>query len=271
LLNLLLGRLAPDSGRVKLGTNIEVAYFDQLRSQLNEELSVQDNVGGGSDKVEVGGRSKHIIGYLQDFLFTPERARTPVKALSGGERNRLLLAKLFTKPANVLVLDEPTNDLDVETLELLEELLLAYQGTLLLVSHDRDFLDHAVTSCLVFAGDCRVIEHVGGYSDWENYRQQQAAQDKPAVKKIKAAAEAPQKKKGKLSYKDQRELDSLPQQIEELEATLAEIQKQMSDPAIYQQGGEKIGELQQAMKTHEQELVSAYDRWEALEAAQSEA
>lgn len=152
LLNLLLGRLQPDSGSVKLGTNLEVVYFDQLRSQLQEDLSVQDNVGGGSDKVEIGGNSRHIISYLQDFLFTPERARTPVKALSGGERNRLLLAKLFTKPSNVLVLDEPTNDLDVETLELLEELLINFTGTLLLVSHDRDFLDNAVTACLVFEG-----------------------------------------------------------------------------------------------------------------------
>ena len=272
LLNLLLGRLAPDSGRVKLGTNIEVAYFDQLRSQLNEELSVQDNVGGGSDKVEVGGRSKHIIGYLQDFLFTPERARTPVKALSGGERNRLLLAKLFTKPANVLVLDEPTNDLDVETLELLEELLFDYQGTLLLVSHDRDFLDHAATSCLVFEGNCHVSEHVGGYSDWEQYRKQQAAvnQQSPA-KKVKPAADAPQKKRGKLSYKDQRELDSLPQRIEALEAALEAIQKQMSDPATYQQGGGKLTELQQAMQQREQELQAAYSRWESLETAQSEA
>ncbi|MEN8178486.1 MAG: ATP-binding cassette domain-containing protein [Pseudomonadota bacterium] len=271
LLNLLLGRLAPDSGKVKLGTNIEVAYFDQLRSQLNEELSVQDNVGGGSDKVDIGGRSKHIIGYLQDFLFTPERARTPVKALSGGERNRLLLAKLFTKPANVLVLDEPTNDLDVETLELLEELLLGYQGTLLLVSHDRDFLDHAVTSCLVFERDCRVTEHVGGYSDWEDYRKQVAARQKSAEKKVKPAAEAPKKKKGKLSYKDQRELDSLPRRIEELDKALAEIQQQMSDPTIYQQGGGKINELQQAMKEHEHELEAAYERWEVLETAQSEA
>ena len=158
----MLGRLQPDSGDVRLGTNLQVAYFDQLRGQLDEELSVQDNVGGGSDKVEIGGRTKHIMGYLQDFLFTP--VRTPVKALSGGERNRLLLAKLFTKPANVLVLDEPTNDLDVETLELLEELLVDYEGTLLLVSHDREFLDNAVTSCLVFEGDARVAEYVGGYT-----------------------------------------------------------------------------------------------------------
>ncbi len=272
LLNLLLGRLAPDSGQVKLGTNIQVAYFDQLRDQLDEERSVQDNVGGGSDRVEVGGSSRHIIGYLQDFLFTPERARTPVKALSGGERNRLLLAKLFTRPANVLVLDEPTNDLDVETLELLEELLLDYQGTLLLVSHDRDFLDHAVTSCLVFEGDCRVVEYVGGYSDWEQHQKQRPVAKQPSSpKKVKPEPPAPKKKKGKLSYKDQRELDSLPQRIEELEAALDEIQQRLSDPALYQQGSETITELRQSMQSLEQELEQAYARWEALEAAREEA
>ncbi|MDJ0807554.1 MAG: ATP-binding cassette domain-containing protein [Gammaproteobacteria bacterium] len=269
LLNLLLGRLAPDSGRVKLGTNLEVAYFDQLRSQLNEAASVQDNVGGGSDKVDIGGKRKHIIGYLQDFLFTPARARTPVKALSGGERNRLLLAKLFTRPANVLVLDEPTNDLDVETLELLEELLMDFQGTLLLVSHDREFLDHAVTSCLVFEGDCRVIEYVGGYSDWEAHHRQQAIQPKPTAKKVKTGGHAPKKKRDKLSYKDQRELELLPQRIEALEASLEELQQQMSDPALYRQDGAKIGELQKELKALEQTLDTAYARWESLESARS--
>jgi ATP-binding cassette subfamily F protein uup len=270
LLNLLLGRLQPDSGSVKLGTNLEIAYFDQLRSQLDEEKSVQDNVGGGSDKVDVGGKSKHIISYLQDFLFTPERARTPVKALSGGERNRLLLAKLFTKPANVLVLDEPTNDLDVETLELLEELLLDYQGTLLLVSHDRDFLDHAVTSCLVFEGDGQVAEYVGGYSDWERHRKQQAV-EKQAVttKTVKSEPKQPKKQTGKLSYKDQRELDSLPQRIEALEEQLAEVQRQLSDPALYQQGGGRVGELQGSMNRLQAELEAAYERWEILEATQA--
>ncbi len=268
LLNLLLGRLAPDKGQVQLGTNLEVAYFDQLRSQLDEEQSVQDNVGGGSDKVEVGGRSKHIIGYLQDFLFTPERARTPVKALSGGERNRLLLAKLFTKPANVLVLDEPTNDLDMETLELLEELLLDYQGTLLLVSHDRDFLDHVVTSCLVFTGACRVEEFVGGYSDWERQQQQQASEkrDVSARQKIKPQLEQSKKQQGKLSYKDQRELDALPHQIEGLEAKLEQVQQELSDPSLYQAGGKRVHELQQTLRGLEQELAIAYARWEELEA-----
>ncbi|MES9929197.1 MAG: ATP-binding cassette domain-containing protein, partial [Candidatus Thiodiazotropha sp. 6PDIVS] len=192
LINLLLGKLQPDSGKIKLGTQLQVAYFDQLRSQLNEALSVQENVGGGSDKVEVDGKSKHIISYLQDFLFTPERARAPVHALSGGERNRLLLAKLFTKPANVLVLDEPTNDLDIETLELLEELLVGYQGTLLLVSHDREFLDHSVTSCLVFEDGGRITESIGGYSDWEQKnREIRKNVEKTAQEKVKSQKEKP--------------------------------------------------------------------------------
>ncbi|MCU7932752.1 MAG: ATP-binding cassette domain-containing protein [Candidatus Thiodiazotropha sp. (ex Codakia rugifera)] len=267
LLNLLLGRLQPDEGVVKLGTNLQVAYFDQLRSQLNEELSVQDNVGGGSDKVEIAGKSKHIISYLQDFLFTPERSRTPVKALSGGERNRLLLAKLFTKPANVLVLDEPTNDLDVETLELLEELLMGYQGTLLLVSHDREFLDHSVTSCLIFEGDGRVIESVGGYSDWQAKRK---TLQQPVENKVKSQQEKPKKKIGKLSYKDQRELDHLPQQIEELEQRLVELQEQLSDPALYQStASEDVSRLQQQMNEVQQHLDQAYERWENLEVLQA--
>ncbi|MES9943585.1 MAG: ATP-binding cassette domain-containing protein [Candidatus Thiodiazotropha sp.] len=271
LLNLLLGHLQPDSGRVKLGTQLQVAYFDQLRSQLNEESSVQDNVGGGSDKVEVGGKSKHIIGYLQDFLFTPERARSPVKALSGGERNRLLLAKLFTKPANILVLDEPTNDLDVETLELLEELLADYPGTLLLVSHDREFLDNAVTSCLVLEGDGRVAEFVGGYSDWEAYARAgqstgSRTKDKPAVK---SAPQRPKKKSEKLSYKDQRELDALPQRIEALELQLDDLQTRLADPDLYRTQGDRVGELQLQMSEVQQELDQAYERWEILESMQT--
>ncbi|MEJ2423217.1 MAG: ATP-binding cassette domain-containing protein [Candidatus Thiodiazotropha sp.] len=267
LLNLLLGRLQPDTGQVKLGTNLQVAYFDQLRGQLDEERSVQDNVGGGSDKVEVGGRSKHIIGYLQDFLFTPERARAPVKALSGGERNRLLLAKLFTKPANVLVLDEPTNDLDVETLELLEELLVDYNGTLLLVSHDREFLDNAVTSCLVFEGQGRVAEYVGGYSDWEASRKRQRAQ-KPSEPptKTKVVEEKTKTKSVKLSYKDQRELDALPQRIEDLEGQLEALQQRLGDPQLYRNQADQVASLQQASNQVQTELEQAYERWESLEA-----
>ncbi|MCG7874232.1 MAG: ATP-binding cassette domain-containing protein [Candidatus Thiodiazotropha lotti] len=267
LLNLLLGQLQPEQGQVKLGTQIQVAYFDQLRSQLNESLSVQENVGGGSDKVEIDGKSKHIISYLQDFLFTPERARAPVNALSGGERNRLLLAKLFTKPANVLVLDEPTNDLDIETLELLEELLVSYQGTLLLVSHDREFLDHSVTSCLIFEGEGRVIESVGGYSDWEQKQQQiTISRDNAAQEKVKSQRQKPKNRTAKLSYKDQRELDQLPQQIEQLEQSLSGLQEQLSDPDLYQTGeAEQVVELQQQMTEVEHDLEQAYARWEELE------
>jgi ATP-binding cassette subfamily F protein uup len=228
---------------------------------------VQENVGGGSDKVEIDGKSKHIISYLQDFLFTPERARAPVTALSGGERNRLLLAKLFTKPANVLVLDEPTNDLDIETLELLEELLVSYQGTLLLVSHDREFLDQSVTSCLVFETDGKITESIGGYSDWELKRKaccKKASSTKPA--KVKSKPEKPKNKTNKLSYKDQRELDQLPQIIEQLEQSLSHLQTRLSDPGLYQSaGGDQIGELQLQVSEVEQNLEQAYDRWEHLE------
>lgn len=265
LLNLLLGRLAPDQGQVKLGTQLEVSYFDQLRAQLNEEQTVRDNVGGGSDRVEVGGSSKHIIGYLQDFLFTPERAHTPVKALSGGERNRLLLAKLFTKASNVLVLDEPTNDLDVETLELLEERLLDYKGTLLLVSHDRDFLDRVITSCLVFEGGGRIGEYVGGYSDWE-YQSELNAIHKPVPDKKPTAKALPEKKSsGKLSYKDQRELEALPQRIEELEQAVANLHAQLNDPTLYQSASSRLGELQSQLQVSQENLDACYVRWEELE------
>ena len=267
LLNLLLGRLQPQQGSIKLGTKLEVAYFDQMRGQLDEEASVQDNVGEGSDKVEINGRSKHIISYLQDFLFTPQRARTPVKALSGGERNRLLLAKLFTKPANVLVLDEPTNDLDVETLELLEELLLDYQGTLLLVSHDRDFLDNVVTSCLVFEGNQVINEYVGGYSAWEQHKRksENPAAQKPQ-QKLKSQPKQPKSSMNKLSYKDQRELDVLPAKIEALEQEQSELQQKMADPNLYQQERELFDQTNQRLQQLEQELAETYERWEALEA-----
>jgi ATP-binding cassette subfamily F protein uup len=266
LLNLLLGRLQPDAGRVRLGTRLEVAYFDQLRGKLNEESTVQDNVAEGSDKVTVNGNTKHIISYLQDFLFTPDRARQPVKSLSGGERNRLLLAKLFTRPFNVLVMDEPTNDLDVETLELLEELLLEYQGTLLLVSHDRAFLNNVVTDTLVFEGEGRVVEYVGGYDDW--VRQRKSASGSGAVKKElpKTVAEKPKSKPKKLSYKDQRELESLPQTIEALENELDEIQGRMADPSFYRQDGDAIAETKARLEVVELELSIAFERWEELEA-----
>jgi len=270
LLQLLLGTLEPDSGSVRIGTKLEVAYFDQLRAGINEDMSVQDNVGGGSDNISIQGRSKHVISYLKDFLFTPERARAPVSMLSGGERNRLLLAKLFTKPANLLVMDEPTNDLDAETLELLEELLLEYQGTLLLVSHDRDFLDNIVTSSLVFEGEGRVNDYVGGYSDWLTQRpapvQLKSKQGKEQTKpKLKPAVPEGKNKPAKLSYKDQRELDELPKRIEALENEQEALHEQMADPSFYQQGGGDIATTKEKMEQVEADLAVAYERWEALE------
>jgi ATP-binding cassette subfamily F protein uup len=265
LLNLLLGKIPPDSGSVKLGTKIEVAYFDQLRAQLREDQTVIDNVTDGSDSISINGQRKHVIGYLQDFLFAPGRARQPVKSLSGGERNRLLLAKLFTKPANILVMDEPTNDLDVETLELLEELLLNFTGTLLLVSHDRVFLDNAVTSTLVFEGGGRVKQYVGGYNDWLTQRQKPDSGEVRAKKNKKSAPELAPKSKDKLSYKDQRELGLLPRKIEHQEAELSEIQENLSDPDLYRTDPQAVTDLSQRMTELEQLLAADYARWEELE------
>ncbi len=265
LLNLLLGRLKPDNGSVRFGTKLEVAYFDQMRAALDESKSVQDNLADGRDTVLVNGQPKHVISYLQDFLFTPDRARQPVRALSGGERNRLLLARLFTKPANVLVMDEPTNDLDLETLELLEELLLEYKGTLLLVSHDRAFLNSVVTSTLVFEGDGRVAEYVGGYDDW--LRQRPVQGQLAAVKKNhqKLPPAKPKAKPRKLGYKDQRELDLLPGIIESLEQKVASLQSEMTAPGFYQQDQAAISAINQSMASKESELADCYRRWEELE------
>jgi ATP-binding cassette subfamily F protein uup len=267
LLNLLLGRLAPDTGRIQLGTKLEVAYFDQMRDQLALDRTVLDNVAGGSDKVNVGGKERHVISYLQDFLFAPKRVRQPAGALSGGERNRLLLAKLFTRPANVLVMDEPTNDLDLETLELLEELLLDFDGTLLLVSHDRAFLDNVVTSTLVFEGAARVNAYVGGYQDWLRQRAPSTQPDnKPTAEKQRAADKAADTAKPKKrSYRDQRELDQLPGLIEALDAESAAIQTALADPDLYRESPEKVRELNARMQQVEKELAAAYERWEALE------
>ncbi len=271
LLNLLLGRLQPDSGQIQLGTKLEVAYFDQLRDQLELDRTVLDNVAGGSDKVNVNGKDKHVISYLQDFLFPAKRCRQPVRALSGGERNRLLLAKLFTRPANVLVMDEPTNDLDLETLELLEELLLDFDGTLLLVSHDRAFVDNVVTSTLVFEGGGRVIAYVGGYEDW--LRQRPASTPKPKAENPApgnaegaTAAAAPAARPKKLSYKDQRELDQLPARIESLEAELDEVQGALGDPDLYRNAPDRVAELNARLLKLETALADAYKRWEMLEA-----
>ncbi len=266
LLNLLLGRLKPDSGSVRLGTRLEVAYFDQLRRQLDPQRTVQENVAEGSDKVRINGQEKHVISYLSDFLFTAERARQPVHALSGGERNRLLLAKLFTRPANLLVMDEPTNDLDLETLELLEELLLEFEGTLLLVSHDRAFLDNVVTGSLVFEGEGRIGEYVGGYSDWLRQRPVPSAPEDKVGRRAQPRAGRERTRPQKLGYKAQRELASLPGRIEALEAEIGAVQEQLSDPTVYaQQGADGLAELGERLRALEGDLDRAYARWAELE------
>ena len=269
LLKLLLGQLEPHSGTVRTGTNIEIAYFDQLRQQLDETKTVQENVGDGYDTVNVGGRSQHVIGYLQNFLFSPERARTEVKFLSGGERNRILLAKLFAKTANTIVLDEPTNDLDAETLELLEERLVEFNGTVLLVSHDREFLNNVVTSTIVFEPG-GVREYVGGYDDWVRQRPKEAEPQKPTKpkkQKPKSSAKPDEAKpeKRKLSYKDQRELDMLPGKIEELETNIAALHEEMAKPDFYQRPGEELAAAQDKLKSLQTELDAAFERWAELE------
>ncbi len=282
LLKILLGELKPDRGEVKLGTGLQVAYFDQHRSQLDESRNALENVAGGRDFVEVNGSRKHVIGYLQDFLFSPERARAPITRLSGGERNRLLLARLFAQPSNLLVMDEPTNDLDVETLELLEELLLDYKGTLLLVSHDRDFLDNVVTSTLVLEGGGRLGEYVGGYSDWLRqrpsarhpgasrdpaFRDEQPTLD-PGVRRDddqKTEAKVEPSARKKLSYKDARELEQLPSRIESLEAEIAARSEAMNDPAFFQQDGAAIVRANEALAALQTELDAAYARWSELD------
>ena len=268
LLKLLLGQLEPDQGKVKIGTNLKVAYFDQLRSQLDETISVRANLGEGKDTVTINGRDKHVIGYLQDFLFSPDRANTPVSALSGGEKNRLLLAKLFARESNLLVLDEPTNDLDIETLDLLEELVADYPGTLLIVSHDRTFLNNVVTSIFAYEGDGVVNEYVGGYDDWlRQYKQQtptKAALPNASNKQEKTGTEAPSKNKVKLSYKDQRELDSLPKKLQELEEKIETLQGQLASPDLHSDHG-KLASLSEELTQAEKELEQCFSRWEALE------
>jgi ATP-binding cassette subfamily F protein uup len=269
LLKLLLGELAPQAGEVRLGTNLEIAYFDQHRAHLRDDLSALDNVSEGAEFIQINGARKHALGYLQDFLFSPERARAPITALSGGERNRLLLAKLFAKPSNLLVMDEPTNDLDVETLELLEELLASYAGTLLLVSHDREFLDNVVTSTLALEGDGRVGEYVGGYSDWLRQSAAAAASRKTLERATLPAATFAQPSstpaKRKLNYKDARELDALPQKIETLETRIAELGAKMQEPTFYQQDSAAIVALNNELAALQVELDAAYARWQALD------
>ena len=280
LLKLLLGDLQPTSGSVEAGTRLEVAYFDQLRHQLDLEKTVIDNVAEGRDFITIDGQNRHVLSYLGDFLFSPQRARTPVKALSGGERARLLLARLFSKPANLLVLDEPTNDLDVETLELLEEVLLGFQGTVLMVSHDRAFLDNVVTSTLVFEGNGVVREYVGGYQDWlrqggsirllgvgdtrEDKGAVQQAEPAPAKTSAQPANEpAPARKK--LSYKDQRELDALPAKIDEAEQQIAAVQEEMAQPDFYQQPATQTSETIARLEALQEALDQLLERWAELE------
>jgi ATP-binding cassette subfamily F protein uup len=268
LLKIILGELAPDSGEVKLGTKLSVAYFDQLRAQLDDNATLADTISQGSDFIEIGGAKKHVISYLGDFLFAPERARSPVKSCSGGERNRLLLARLFTRPSNVLVLDEPTNDLDIETLELLEELLMQYDGTLFIVSHDRTFLDNVVTQVIAFEGDGKLMEYVGGYEDWVRVKKFEAtrkssgtAPSKPAAK---AAVEKP-KTSAKLSFKEQRELDEMPQRIEVLEREQEEITAALGAGALFRDNPSHAKQLQQRATEIENELLQLMARWEELE------
>ena len=263
LLRLLLGELQPQQGSVKHGTRLEIAYFDQQRAQLDENATVIDNLALGKDSVTVNGREKHVISYLQDFLFSPERARSPVNALSGGEKNRLLLARMFCRPSNVLVLDEPTNDLDFETLDLLEQLLVEYTGTLLLISHDRDFINDVVTSTLSFEGNGVINEYVGGYDDWIRQRSMVTAEDKPAQKT--AAAQSQPKKQAKLSYKLQRELDELPKKIEQLEQAQQDLHDSMADPDYFKRDKDEIASDQKKLVEIDAELEHAYQRWEELE------
>ncbi|EEO28332.1 ATP-binding cassette domain-containing protein [Oxalobacter paraformigenes] len=276
LLKLILGELSPDAGTIRLGTKLQVAYFDQMRAQLDDEASLIDTISPGSEWVEIGGQKKHVMSYLSDFLFTPERARSPVKSLSGGERNRLLLARLFARPANVLVLDEPTNDLDIDTLELLEELLQEYDGTVFLVSHDRAFLDNVVTQVIAAEGNGIWREYVGGYSDWERMRP--APSEKHTAKKPeRETAVSPAKKESanatrrkKLSYKDQRELDGLPSRIAVLENEQAQIASRLNDPQLYQGDPSEGIRLNQRFAEIEEELMNCIARWDELESKTKE-
>ena len=270
LLKLMLGQLQADSGRIHVGTKLEVAYFDQHRAELDPDKTVMDNLAEGKQEVLVNGKPRHVLGYLQDFLFHPKRAMTPVRALSGGERNRLLLARLFLKPSNLLILDEPTNDLDVETLELLEELIDGYQGTVLLVSHDRQFVDNTVTECWIFEGGGKIGRYVGGYHDARGQQEQHLAFKQPVVKKteevVAPKAEIVKRGSNKLSYKLQRELEQPPQLLEELEAKLDALQAQVADAAFFSQPHDHTQKVLADLSHAEQELEQAFERWEYLEA-----
>lgn len=270
LIKLILGELKPDSGAIKRGTNLQVAYFDQFRNVLDDSATLVDTISPGSDYVEIGGRKTHVIGYLEDFLFPPERARAKVSALSGGERNRLLLARLFARPANVLVLDEPTNDLDIDTLELLEQLLQDYSGTVILVSHDRMFLDNVVTTSIAFEGEGKLINVAGGYEDWKRERtaREAAAQKltaKPESRPETRPVSEPKREKRKLSYKEQRELDAMPERIKALEQEQSALQSKLADSATWQEAGNDINAMNVRLEEIELELLECLERWEALE------
>lgn len=266
LLRLLLGELAPQAGTLRQGTKLEILYMDQMRDQLDLQKSVSENVGEGNDTLVINGKSRHIIGYLQDFLFSPERARSPVSILSGGERNRLLLAKLFTKPGNLLVLDEPTNDLDAETLELLEDLLVEYTGTLLLVSHDREFLNNVVSSTLSIETDGLVRESVGGYDDWLRQKEFENTPTDEAFKNVQEKVRPQKERPRKLSFKEERELEALPDRISSLEAEQEQIHTTLADPEFYKTAGAEVVRLNTRLEELETELLVAYERWEELDA-----
>jgi ATP-binding cassette subfamily F protein uup len=279
LLKLILGEVEPDEGTVRRGTRQTVAYFDQLRAQLDPELPLTEVISPGSDYVEIGGDRKHVIGYLGDFLFAPQRARSPVKSLSGGERNRLLLARLFARPANVLVLDEPTNDLDIETLDLLEELLAGYDGTLFLVSHDRAFLDNVVTQVIAAEGDGCWSEYAGGYGDWQRVQarraeeaaarettaRESAKRSAPPADKARAAEPKAASRPTKLSFNEKRELEVLPERIAALEDEQTALHARMSDPALYQSAPQEVAQIKTRLEALEGEIEAAMLRWEELE------
>jgi ATP-binding cassette subfamily F protein uup len=265
LIRLLLEQLAPSSGAVRTGTRVQAAYFDQLKEKLDETKTVRDNLSGTGEFIEAGGKKKHVMGYLQDFLFTPDRIMQPVKALSGGEKNRLMLAKLFAQPANLLIMDEPTNDLDLETVELLEELLVEYGGTLLLVSHDRAFINNVVTSTIVFEGNGVLREYAGGYDDWLYQRKAPAAEKPRAEKKIPVKPAADPQDKKKLSFREKKELESLPGLLEEKEKRKADIFAALADPSLYKESGDSVNSLRLELESLESELHVLYQRWEELE------
>ena len=266
LIKVLLGELPVSEGSIRLGTNIAIAYFDQLRAQFDEEKSIRDNIAYGNDTISINGVSRHVVGYLQDFLFPPAQIAAPVSTLSGGERNRLLLARLFATPSNVLVMDEPTNDLDAETLELLEDRLLEYSGTILLVSHDRTFLNNVVTSTIVLEGEGRLQEFIGGYDDWLRQRGEEKEASKAAPKEVRAKKEKQLKEKSKLSFKETQEREALPRSIEKMEKAKAELVELLNSADLYKTNNpSRILDVNSRLAALDADLEAAYNRWDELE------